>query len=94
MRMSTAVVFTAALIVSKELLADAVTRPRTSAVMVAMRPAPSLTVSLDSLLRCCSGKVIRSHIPISTPPSVHANTMVPTRVGFMVRLQTLPNYLY
>ena len=36
---------------SKELLAEAVTRPRTSAVIVAMSPTPSLTVSCDSALR-------------------------------------------
>ena len=37
--------------VSKELLAEAVTRPRTNAVIVAIMPMPSVTVSLDSPLR-------------------------------------------
>jgi hypothetical protein len=46
-RISTAVVFTVVLMVSKELLAEAVTRPRTSAVIVEMSPMPTLIVSFD-----------------------------------------------
>ena len=36
---------------SKAFLADAVTRPTTNAVIVAISPTPSFTVSLDSSLR-------------------------------------------
>jgi len=55
----------------RNLLAEAVTGPRTSAVIVAMSPTPTLTVSRDSTLRLCSGKMARNHIPNSAPANVH-----------------------
>src|SRR5687767_10473699 len=67
--------FTAALPESKELLAAAVTRPRTSAVIVAISPIPTFTVSLDSASRWSLGKVERSHMPTSTPPNTQAKTV-------------------
>jgi hypothetical protein len=36
---------------SNEFLAEPTNKPRTTAAMVATRPAPSLTVSVESLLR-------------------------------------------
>ncbi len=58
--------------VSKELFADAIINPSTSAVIVPMRPMPSLTTSFDSLVRCCSGKTARKIIPSSVPPNTQA----------------------
>jgi hypothetical protein len=68
----------------RKLLAEAVTGPRTSAVIVAMSPTPTLTVSRDSTLRLCSGKMARNHIPNSAPANVHMKTITPAIVGFML----------
>src|SRR5262245_40136367 len=69
---STAVCLTWLVFVSKELFAEARTRPSTSAVMVPMSPIPTLTTSRDSGLRCCSGSVAPSSMPSSTPAQTHA----------------------
>ena len=79
-----AVCFTAVSTASKELLAEAVTRPRTRAVIVAMSPMPTFTVSLDSASSKCSGKAVRNHIPSRAPANVHVNTIIPTIVASTV----------
>ena len=61
--------------VSNELFADAIIKPNTKAVIVPISPMPSLTTSLDSLVRCCSGKTARSSIPSSVPPKTQAKMM-------------------
>src|SRR5262245_29105608 len=61
--------------VSNELLADATRRPSTRAVMVPMRPMPSLTRSFDSALACSCGRMARRIIPRRLPATRHANTM-------------------
>lgn len=49
-------------------LADAVSSPRTSAAIVAIKPTPSLTASFDSALSSSSGKTPRRAFPTSAPP--------------------------
>jgi len=79
--MYTAVCLTVLSTASKELLADAVTRPSTNAVIVATSPMPSFTVLLESLSRWCCGSRACNAMPSRTPPNENANTMVPTTAG-------------
>ena len=53
--MFAALVRTAASWLSNALRAEAVTRPSSSAVIVATRPMPSRMTSCDSLLKCGGG---------------------------------------
>ena len=78
-----AVCFTAVSTASKELLAEAVTRPRTRAVIVAISPTPTCTVCLDSASKG-SGKAVPHHIPSRAPANVHVNTIIPTIVASTV----------
>ena len=60
---------------SNVLLAEAVTRPRSSAVIVATSPIPSRTTSCDSLLRCGAGSQLRMNVPAMALPKVQMNVM-------------------
>ena len=71
--------------VSKEFLAEAINKPSTRAVIVPIRPMPSLTTSLDSALKWLSGKMARRTMPKSVPATMHANTMQLVERGFMKR---------
>ena len=59
---------------SNVFLADAISRPSTSAVRVPIRPPVSLTTSLESGCRWCSDNNGRTTIPASAPPNITANT--------------------
>src|SRR5215471_1452476 len=61
--------------VSYVLLADAISRPSTSAAMVAIKAIPSLTTSCVSELRCFLGTIARKNMPSSAPVKTHPNTM-------------------
>src|SRR4030095_12081342 len=63
------------LCLSYELLAEATTRPRTRAAIVAISPITSFTRSFDSVLTWCSGRAARSTIPSNAPPKTHARTI-------------------
>ena len=54
------------------------------AVIVAMSPMPSFTVSFESLLRCCDGRTAVRSKPISAPPATHANTVKAIMTAFMI----------
>src|SRR5215469_11078718 len=71
MRMTrTAACVMPALTESNELLADPTSSPRTRAARVAMRPAPSFTVSRVSSCRWCSGRKWRTNMPSSALPKI------------------------
>src|SRR5262249_19319890 len=61
--------------VSNELFAEPVSRPSTSAAMVAIRPIPTFTTSFESALRWFSGKTVRKNMPRSAPPKMHAKVI-------------------
>ena len=68
---------------SKELLAEAVTSPSTSAVRVAMSPMPSFIVSRDSSVRWCGGSTARRVMPATMPARVQASAITLMTVGFI-----------
>ena len=76
------------LIESNESLADAISRPSTSADNVAIRPVTSLTMSFDASLRWLSDATLRSHIPASAPPKTHTNVIDATANALMVHLRS------
>jgi hypothetical protein len=57
------------------LFAEAISRLRTSAAIVAINAIPSFTTSFVSVLRCSSGYTERKNRPISAPPKTHAKAM-------------------
>src|SRR5207247_7220984 len=63
--------------VSKEVFAEAISSPRTSAEVVAINPIPSFTTSFESWLRWCSGSAPPMISPSSALPKTHANTIDP-----------------
>src|SRR6266550_4698451 len=63
--------------VSKEVFAEAISSPRTSAEVVAINPIPSFTTSFESWLRWCSGSAPPMNSPSSALPKTHANTIEP-----------------
>src|SRR6266446_1939718 len=63
--------------VSKEVFAEAISSPRTSAEVVAINPIPSFTTSFESWLRWCSGSAAPMNSPSSALPNTHANTIDP-----------------
>src|SRR5262249_30298179 len=62
--------------VSNALFAEPVSRPSTSAAMVAIRPIPTFTTSFESGLRCSFGNTLWKSMPSSAPPKMHAK-MIP-----------------
>ena len=73
--------------VSYVLLADATSKPSTSAAMVAISAIPSFTTSCVSELRCFSGTSVRKNIPSSAPVKTHPNTMHATASELTIYLQ-------
>src|SRR4029079_2768963 len=63
---------------SRELLAEAVNRPRTRAASVATMAIATLMTSLASGLKWPSGKIVPRSIPNNAPPNTHANTRQPS----------------
>src|SRR6266516_1261847 len=63
--------------VSKEVFAESISSPRTSAEVVAINPIPSFTTSFESWLRWCSGSAPPMNSPSSALPKTHANTIEP-----------------
>ena len=68
------------------LFADAISRLRTSAAIVAISAIPSFTTSFVSVLRCSSGKRERKSRAASAPPKTHAKVMPPTTREFRIYL--------
>jgi hypothetical protein len=48
--------------------AEAISRPKTRAAIVAINPVPNFTRSFESVFRYCSGRTARRNIPSSAPP--------------------------
>src|SRR6516162_8686496 len=69
---------------SNELFADAIKSPSTSAAIVPIRPAPSLTTSLASEPRWWSGTLLRNNIPTSVPAKMHANAIIDSDSGLII----------
>src|SRR3989441_152745 len=67
--------------VSKEVFAEAISSPRTSAEVVAINPIPSFTTSFESWLRWCSGSAAPMNSPSSALPKTHANTIDPIAIA-------------
>src|SRR6266436_4815461 len=60
-------------------------RPRTRADKVAIRPTPNLTTLSDSLLRCCAGRRLRSHTPMKVPARMKQRQVSATINGFWIK---------
>src|SRR5262245_26711823 len=58
-----------------EVWAAPISRPRTSAAIVAISPVPSLTMSFESALKWSSGRAFRSNIPSTAPAKTQTNTV-------------------
>jgi len=78
--------------VSYVLFAEAISRPRTSAAIVAIRAIPSFTTSFVSVLRCSSGNTVRKSSPSSAPPKTHAKTMKPIAIALRYYLPLAARY--
>src|SRR5258706_11726740 len=63
-------------------------RPRIRAAIVPTSPIPSLTMSLESALRCCGGRAERRRTPARAPPKTHANTIKLTVMELMIKPPT------
>ena len=61
--------------VSYEDLAEAISKPRTRAAIVATSPIPTITASFESELKWCSGKTVRSDMPSKAPPKTIAKVI-------------------
>ncbi len=82
----------AVLALSKAFLALPTRMPSTSAARVAIMPAPTLMVSLDSSFRWWLGRRLRMNMPSSAPPKMHDEATRKMRTEPMVgaqRSQTL-----
>jgi hypothetical protein len=66
-------------------LAEEISKLRTRAASVAMRPVASLITSVELWLRWCSGRIDRSAMPRTAPKKRQAKTMTVTRSEFMAR---------
>src|SRR5712675_558591 len=60
-------------------------RPRTRADKVAIRPTPNLTTLSDSLLRCCAGRRLRSQTPTRVPARMKQRQISATIIGFRIK---------
>jgi hypothetical protein len=69
---------------SNVMLADAISRPSTSAANVPIRPVVILTTSRESRCRCCSDNKGRTTAPSRAPPNIKANARNETNRSFMV----------
>jgi hypothetical protein len=66
-------------------LAEEISRPRTRAASVAMRPVASLITSVEFWLRWCAGRIDRSAIPRMAPEKRLAKTITVRRSEFMAK---------
>src|SRR6266436_3471582 len=66
--------------VSKDVLAEAIKRLKTSADIVAISAMPSFTTSFDSLLKCPSGSMLFTDIASNALPKTRANTSPPIAI--------------
>src|SRR6266853_835144 len=60
-------------------------RPRTRADKVAIRPTPNLTTLSDSLLRCCAGRRLRRQTPTRVPARMKQRQISATIIGFRIK---------
>src|SRR6266481_9733821 len=60
-------------------------RPRTRADKVAIRPTPNLTTLSDSLLRCCAGRRLRSQTPTRVPARMKQRQISATIIGLRIK---------
>jgi len=70
--------------VSKALLAEATSRLSTSADIVATSVIPSLTTSLESLLRCSAGNKLCIYMASTALPKISAKTIQPIAIGLTI----------
>src|SRR5215831_1855966 len=80
--------------VSNELFAEAIKSPSTSAAIVPIRPAPSLTTSFASEPRWCLGSLLRNNIPTSVPAKIHPNAITDNVTGLIVFITRRYVYLH
>src|SRR5262249_52831203 len=73
--------------VSYVLFAEAISRLRTSAAIVAISAIPTFTTSFVSVLRCSPGNMARNSRPANAPANTHAKAMPPIAIELRTYLQ-------